>query len=676
MRILILLKICWLKVIKIFSVHVNSRNRLIQLLILMLGFFSICQKSFAQWTNSTSHNTKIVINTNNPFDISSTSDKNGGAFIFWQDNKNGFPYQIYFMHVDASGKISFRADGKHVSGLYGAQENPVCTETRPNTAVVMWKDLTFSSSGNLFVQKIEDNGNCLWTKDGIQITTGNESVSEYSIASDPAGFVYTSFVSKGAAVTSEYKVKMQKISPEGKTLFSSNGINIYSSMKRKSMTSIVPDDSGGAFIFWLDYKNNKSEILAQHVDTAGKLLWGKNPEVISNISHNVITYVVKKSGPKTIYVVWQTQKSDKDMYHQLINYKGKSLWKAGGKLVTDLKGNQINPQVVVSDSSFILSWTNETGNDNDVYIQKFNRAGTPIWNKTGVPVIKYHGEQFGQKMVSDGKNGVIVAWVDRRADSLLANIYAQKINERGNTEWDSLGLEVASNYNSPKSYLSLIPDGNGGAIVIFKNTRKDGNEIYAQKVFNSGTFVSQIIGFKTSIKGDSVRISWYAANERGATSYTIERASQTQIDSLKWDDIDTIESNGISNAASYLYYDVPQITGTLYYRVIQVDTQGNKQVSDISRVNYFAASSNVVVAQNAPNPFSDSTVISFYLPDSASVTVDFFDFHIDKISEIDKSFPAGKNKIVFYSKGLSPGIYFYRFKVGKFVDVKKMVITN
>jgi hypothetical protein len=300
----------------------------------------------------------------------------------------------------------------------------------------------------------------------------------------------------------------------------------------------------------------------------------------------------------------------------------------------------------------------------------------PIWNKDGVPVIKYHGEQFGQKLVSDGKKGIIIAWIDRRADSLLANIYVQKINEQGKAVWDSLGLEVASNYNTPKSYLSLISDGSGGAIVIFKNTRDEKNEIYGQRVFNTGTFISQLIGFNTGITGDSVKISWYAANESGATKYAIERASQAQIDSLKWNGIDTIVSNGKSNAASYLYYDVPNITGTIYYRVVQVDSQNNKHISDISRINYFGASSEVVVAQNAPNPFSDSTVISFYLPDSSSVNVDFFNSHVDKISEINEAFSAGENQIVFYSKGLDPGIYFYRFKVNKFVDVKKMVITN
>lgn len=671
-----MLKCNGFNVINIFSDCLNKRSCLIPLLIVVLGYFSICQNTFAQWTNNTSENTKLVINTNDPFDISTVDDQNGGAFIFWQDNKNGFPYQIYFMHVDASGKISFRADGKHVSGLFGPQEDPVCIGTQQNTAVVLWKDLTFSNSGNLFLQKVEDNGNSLWTKDGLQLTNGNESVEGYSLCGDKKGFIYTSYVSKAPNVATEYNVKVQKISPEGKKLFKSNGVEVYGSMKRKSMTSIVPDDSGGAFVFWLDFKNNRGEILAQHVDSTGNLLWENKLRSISSPTLNIISFIVKKAGSNNIYVVWQTQKSGKKIYQQLLNYKGKSLWTAGGILVTSLKGNQINPQTVVSDSTFILSWTNETGRNSDVYIQKYNREGKPLWNKDGVPVIKYHGEQFGQRLVSDGKNGVIAAWIDRRADSLLANIYTQRINAQGIAEWDSNGLEVASNYNSPKSYLSLIPDGNGGAIVIFKNSRNGNNEIFGQKVFSTGTFISQLIGFNTSLKGDSVKISWYAVNESGKTHYMIERASQEKIDSMKWEGIDTIESNGRRNAASYLYYDVPNITGTLYYRVIQVDSGKNKQVSDISRVNFFGSSSNIVVAQNYPNPFSDSTVISFYLPDSALVKVDFFDFHVDKISEINKSFPAGENQIVFYSKGLNPGIYFYRFKVNKFVDVKKMVITN
>jgi hypothetical protein len=64
------------------------------------------------------------------------------------------------------------------------------------------------------------------------------------------------------------------------------------------------------------------------------------------------------------------------------------------------------------------------------------------------------------------------------------------------------------------------------------------------------------------------------------------------------------------------------------------------------------------------------------MPNPDMVEIEFFNDHVEKISELDKSFPAGENSITFYSKGLKPGIYFYRLRVDNFVDVKKMTITD
>ena len=66
--------------------------------------------------------------------------------------------------------------------------------------------------------------------------------------------------------------------------------------------------------------------------------------------------------------------------------------------------------------------------------------------------------------------------------SALADIYAQRVNSNGAIVWDSLGVAVALNHNTPKSYLSLIADDAGGAVVIFKNNRNNKNKIYGQKI--------------------------------------------------------------------------------------------------------------------------------------------------------------------------------------------------
>jgi len=104
---------------------------------------------------------------------------------------------------------------------------------------------------------------------------------------------------------------------------------------------------------------------------------------------------------------------------------------------------------------------------------------------------------------------------------------------------------------------------------------------------------------------------------------------------------------------------------------------GNSQLSEVVRVNYINSSTRIIVAQNDPNPFSDSTRISFYLPEETTVGVEFFNSHIQKVHEIKKQkYSAGKHDIMFFTTGLKPGIYFYRFATKNYVDVKKMVITK
>ncbi len=647
---------------------------------MVLLFFG---SGFAQWVSDPSVNTKLVADTHNPIDLTAVSDLNGGSFVFWQDNKFGFQSEVYFIHVDNDGKISFRADGKRVSSLNGPEDYPVCATAYRNSAVVVWNDFSFSNNGYLYAQKVLSDGTNAWGEKGLQITNSDDATSEYSVGVDDSGYTFISYIAKESQLNGDYMVEIQKVSSDGKLSFNQEERLVFKSHDRKMMTSIIPDDSGGAFIFWIEMQNGRSMIFGQHVNQSGKKIWRSEsiafrgrPLDISSAAHNVISYVVRKAFKNLIYAAWQTQTRSKDIYHQLISYSGRMLWERGGKLATPLRGNQLDPRTVCTDSSIILTWTNEYKNNKDIYAQRYDEKGRPQWNRVGKPVIKIHGDQFGQRMIDDGKGGAIVAWIDRRIDTLLADIYTQRINSEGKELWNPLGLIAASGRNTLKSYLSVVPDGNDGVIIIFKNSIKAASEICGQKIFSSGTYSSQIVSFNTALTGDSIKISWIAANEIGSTDYSVERAVEGDKQDISWKDVGSVQSQGKGTEVHYDFYDTPDTSGTLYYRVVQTDAAGDIQSSDVSSINYYGAASGVVLAQNFPNPFSDSTTISFYLPDPADVTVEFFDEHVVKISEIDKSFPAGENKITFYAKGLKPGVYFFRLKAGDFVGVKKMIITN
>lgn len=648
-------------------------NRIKIFLVILICFNGYV---FPQWVNNPSLNTIVVVDGVKPINITSIEDLKGGAFIFWEDNKNGLQNDILFSHLDGNGKVSFRADGKKVSELSGTKTNPVTAANLPNTAVVVWKDYTRSRTGNLFAQKVFGNGNVFWNKNGIQISSAFPDIYDYSVASDDKGFVYIAYMVKVDTGGSNYQLKYQKLDSNGKLLYLMDANNVYTSPFRKISSSIIADDKGGAFVFWLETEKSKTNILCQHIDSTGKPLLGKKPMVISNPQHSVITYSVKKTDLSSIYIAWQIQKTEKEIYHQLVTITGKANWPAGGKLATTQKGNKSNPQVLAADSTLILSWTNELNENKDIYLQKYTTKGAPRW-KEDVAVIKQKYDQFGQKLLSDGKAGAIISWVDKRKISSRPNVYAQRISAAGRIMWDSAGVVIASHENTEKSYQSLISDLRGGAIAVFKENREGRNGIYAQKVFNTGTYISQIIGLNASLTGESVKISWYSANEASETLYDIEKSIISESGSSPWSVIGTLNSNGVSSAKYYEFFDNMKSSGTVYYRIVQKDNAGSIQPSDVVKIDLLTSSEKIVVGQNSPNPFTDETSIPFYMPYPGYVKIEFYNSHVEKIQETDsKYYMTGENKIPFTGKGLQAGIYFFRFTCGDFVDVKKMIVTK
>jgi hypothetical protein len=630
----------------------------------------------AQWVNNPALNTRLVIDGSKPVNISSVEDLKGGAFIFWEDNKSGFQNEIFFIHMDGNGNVSFQADGKKISELSGDKFSPAVSQSLPNTAVVVWKDYSNNKNGNLFAQRVYNNGNLLWNKKGVQITPDYPEVIDYSVCSDKNGNVYISYIAKADEFGSSYKLIFQKININGQFQDNINGILIDNSIVRKSTSHIIADNEGGAFLFWLENQNNKSILMAQHVDSTGIQLWGKKAITLSNFNQSVLSYSVQISDFSAIYLAWQIQKSEKEIYHQLLSLNGKQLWGPGGKIATTKKGNKTNPQVLTADSTIILSWTNEINKDKDIFIQKFNNKGIHRW-KDDIAVVQLPRDQFGQKLLSDGKGGAIIAWIDKRLESVRPDIYAQRISSSGKQLWGPLGIAIASHNNSEKSYPSIVSDLRGGAIAIFKEIRESKGEIYAQKIFNTGTYVSQIIGVKAVLIGDSVKVSWYSANESKGTNYDIERTVQTENRSSQWNVIGNIKSGTISNAKYYEFVDLPNEKGTLFYRIVQKDNQGNIQPSDVSKVEFFESKGKISLGQNLPDPFTDETTILFYLSEPSWIKFEFFNSHIELIKELDRQeYPKGENKIVFSGKDLPVGVYFYRVLSDDFVEVRKMVLTR
>ena len=68
----------------------------------------------------------------------------------------------------------------------------------------------------------------------------------------------------------------------------------------------------------------------------------------------------------------------------------------------------------------------------DLYAQRLDGAGNPVWANNGIVVCNDPYNQFFPRIINDARGGSIIAWEDRRNGASNADIYALRIeNELG-----------------------------------------------------------------------------------------------------------------------------------------------------------------------------------------------------------------------------------------------------
>lgn len=81
--------------------------------------------------------------------------------------------------------------------------------------------------------------------------------------------------------------------------------------------------------------------------------------------------------------------------------------------------------------------------------------------------------------------------------------------------------------------------------------------------------------------------------------------------------------------------------------------------------------------ENAPNPFSARTTVSFFLPADSDVSLRVYDAGGRMIETLVKEHRvAGAHSLSFDSSRLANGVYLYRLDAGRYSDVQKMLVVH
>jgi hypothetical protein len=199
-------------------------------------------------------------------------------------------------------------------------------------------------------------------------------------------------------------------------------------------------------------------------------------------SHRVIA-----DGSGGFFAVWKDYREDSentlaDIYAQRFDADGNPLWAINGVPVCNDAYNQEAPKICLDGSGgCIISWEDQRSGDDEqrIYAQRLNESGIPQWIHNGIMVSQSPPDdeyQYCPWLVSDSQGGAIISWYIEND-----GIYLQRLSSSGSRLWiNDIKLSDTGNYGMQK----LIPDGQGGAIITWGHGT--GNGIYIQRVDSSG----------------------------------------------------------------------------------------------------------------------------------------------------------------------------------------------
>ncbi len=257
-----------------------------------------------------------------------------------------------------------------------------------------------------------------------------------------------------------------------------------------SEPAIVPDGAGGAIIAWFKAAGEYTDVYAQRVDAFGTPLWTAGGIAVCEADGYQLYPQLVSDGAGGAIITWHDyrDKTTYDIYAQRVNASGTPLWTADGIAVCTAADNQFYPRIVSDGAGgAFITWYDRRGGANyDIYAQLVDYKGTILWTANGIAICAAGGDQQRPVIDSDGVGGAIIAWMDQRG-GVYSDIYSQRVDGGGNIKWTGDGIALCAAFGN-QYYPEIVSDGGGGAIVTWYDLRAGGADenIYAQRVNGYG----------------------------------------------------------------------------------------------------------------------------------------------------------------------------------------------
>ena len=436
-----------------------------KLFIALLLLFMLSLNAQLLWE----HSIPVRQSVNIEWGRSSAKTPDGAMVYVWSDVRRG-DRDVYAQKVDGDGNMLWgeestnssypgMKEGILVNGAADRQEDIVIIETGDGQTIVAWVDFRNDPiDGDIYAQKIDENGNLLWDQDGVPICLADDVQISLNIVSDENGGAYIIWLDSRFQTGPD--IFGVHILSDGTLAdgWEENGSSIITYDNSQNQHTFWEDGQGGAVLAWHDERDSgDANIYMQRIGEDGSLLWGENGTLLAGAVNEQSKPKVTRTSDNKFFFTWREKKDDTsgDIYAQLVDLDGNFLW-SEDKVVFAGNGVQRNPRIqLTSDDCAAIIWEDgaDEVNSKNLYAQKIDQEGNTIWGSS-LQICNAESDQLNPRITADDDGGVWFIWDDSRdGDFPNVDIYVQHVDSSGNILLEPNGKQICTQYSEQFSPL-------------------------------------------------------------------------------------------------------------------------------------------------------------------------------------------------------------------------------
>jgi len=195
--------------------------------------------------------------------------------------------------------------------------------------------------------------------------------------------------------------------------------------------------------------------------------------------------------------------------------------------------------------------------------------------------------------------------------------------------------------------------------------------------------------FTATAGNDGIELNWEVDADEPIMGYNIFRriVDNTKLAGLALPSVKTnpqfnepwlkLNDQAITGENPYTYFDyLVQSAESYQYRLEAITTEGTKTLGD-AFASTGAKPLVFSLAQNYPNPFTDTTNITFTLPTASQINLSLYDIAGRLVKEVASGFySSGEHKLTLDSAGLTSGVYILRLTDADQIADCRIVLTK